>query len=309
MVLTRVGLLRKRNTLTPRFRPAWRLLLLINIVAASAAWGAFAAYTIARYGVGHPNVTFMMMISAAVAGAGVHLMVHNAYWAAGYSFSILGPPAVICAAAGGSSVSFALCLIYYFFYLLGQSRRFTRTFWSSIEDTVELGRLAHQDALTGLANRLALERTVQSALTNRDRFGQRVCLFYIDLDGFKQVNDRYTHRIGDLLLAEIAARLRASVDNRGTVCRLGGDEFCVFLTGALSEHEAQQLADKILTEVRRPACIDGALIHPSASIGISFHNATDIDLADLLRTADQAMYLAKAVKGGGIRSAAELTCV
>jgi diguanylate cyclase (GGDEF)-like protein len=120
------------------------------------------------------------------------------------------------------------------------------------------------------------------------------------------VNDRYTHRIGDLLLAEVAARLRQSMNPGATACRLGGDEFCVFLSGRLTEQDAEQMADRILSQLRRPACIEGIVIHPSASIGISFHAAVGIDLKDLLRTADQAMYRAKAVKGGGVLSSVGL---
>lgn len=282
----------------------WRTLLFATIILSAGNWGWLSAFTIGCYDIGNPNTTLMLLYGAAVAGAGVHLMIEKVSLALAYTSIILTPTFIVCVARGGWWNSLAFAVAFYFVFLAGQSRRCTASFWKAIDDRVELGRLAHHDALTGLANRLELERSVQLASRASKRADDRICLLYIDLDGFKQVNDRYTHRIGDLLLAEVAARLRQSTDPGATACRLGGDEFCVFLSGRLTEQDAEHMAARIQAELRRPACIEGIVIHPSASIGISFHPAFGIDLKDLLRTADQAMYRAKAAKGGGILSSA-----
>jgi diguanylate cyclase (GGDEF)-like protein len=147
----------------------------------------------------------------------------------------------------------------------------------------ELHRQANTDALTGLANRAAITRGLQEALQAR-----RTAVMFVDLDGFKEVNDRLGHERGDSVLVEAADRIATSLGRTGTVGRLGGDEFLVLLP-ALPDRELVTLADRILDHLSEPWPEGGAI---TASIGIA--TSTDHETADrLLDRADSAMYDAK----------------
>jgi diguanylate cyclase (GGDEF)-like protein len=152
---------------------------------------------------------------------------------------------------------------------------------------LRLRRLAYTDQLTGLPNRLLFTRRLREAI--RDR--HRVAVLLLDLDGFKQVNDRYGHASGDALLTQVADRMRATVGSAGTLARIGGDEFAVLIDPGRSG-PPEDLAGRLLTAVRpRP---DSFWPHTSASIGVAEYGPQHTGHADLLRDADIAMYAAKA---------------
>ncbi|HKX39745.1 MAG TPA: sensor domain-containing diguanylate cyclase [Burkholderiaceae bacterium] len=148
---------------------------------------------------------------------------------------------------------------------------------------------ASHDALTGLANRTLFEEFLQSQIALCHRTRNEVSVMYIDLDGFKQVNDRHGHAAGDELLRWVANRIVASVRESDLPARLGGDEFAVILTGT-PEAGARHVAEKILELVsRHPEHQRGV----SASIGIAVYPQSAQSMDELLRQADQAMYMAK----------------
>jgi diguanylate cyclase (GGDEF)-like protein len=152
---------------------------------------------------------------------------------------------------------------------------------------------ATRDALTGLANRRAFENELQSSV-----FGQRSTdasgVIFLDLDGFKSINDEHGHKAGDEVLVETAKRLLESVRGGDMVARLGGDEFTVLLHGIHSKDEAIVVADRILAAMRQPIQLSvGASVHPTPSLGIALADRGDTDPATLLKDADKAMYAAK----------------
>ncbi len=152
-------------------------------------------------------------------------------------------------------------------------------------------QLSHQalhDPLTGLPNRLLVHRHIDDTL--RDRSAGALLLF--DLDGFKDVNDRYGHPVGDDLLIEVARRVQAIVEPSGMLGRLGGDEFAVLLAGAGRE-QATALGEAILAALRRPVEVHGRQLYASASVGLRLLDG-DCDTAGLVRDADLALYAAKA---------------
>jgi diguanylate cyclase (GGDEF)-like protein len=127
----------------------------------------------------------------------------------------------------------------------------------------------------------------------------RITILFLDLDGFKEVNDSLGHATGDVLLVQVAERLRTCVRPVDTVARLGGDEFAILLADKSSERDGRVVAERIVESLRPPFRVDGRELYIGASIGIA---ATDQDVADadhLLRNADLAMYRAKAVGQGG----------
>ncbi len=154
--------------------------------------------------------------------------------------------------------------------------------------------LAYNDPLTGLANRTSLGPAFEQAIERARRRGDRIATMFVDLDGFKQVNDVHGHEAGDRFLAEIARRLRGSLRASDLVARIGGDEFFVVLEDQQEAEAVETVARKLLLEVVRPyEAAPGADVSVSASIGISVFPADAQDAATLMKHADRAMYQAK----------------
>jgi len=152
---------------------------------------------------------------------------------------------------------------------------------------------ANYDALTGLPNRNLFREHLKRDIRNSRRSGVPTALMFLDLDGFKDVNDTLGHDMGDLLLKEAAQRLRNCVRDVDTVARLGGDEFTVILADMQDENNADRVARHILVRMAEPFRLGGETAYVSASIGITFYPDDAVELEDLLKNADQAMYAAK----------------
>lgn len=163
------------------------------------------------------------------------------------------------------------------------------------EIEAELRRLARFDSLTGLPNRAYLYELLETALERSMRNGQAVAVLFLDIDHFKSINDTLGHRKGDLVLQEFAARLTRSVRTTDMVGRLAGDEFIIALELLGSQEEAEQVARKILQEVRRPWNLNGERLAVTTSIGIAFDRKHVQNAADLIAAADGALYAAKAL--------------
>jgi len=161
------------------------------------------------------------------------------------------------------------------------------------EHEKQLEHIAHYDALTGVPNRVLLADRLAQALarTKRDKGLMAVC--YLDLDGFKPVNDNFGHDAGDKVLIEITRRIKEVIREDDTVARLGGDEFVVLLVGMRVPEECVGSLDRLLDAIHQPIEIQGKLLSISASIGVSLYPEDDQDTDTLLRHADQAMYVAK----------------
>jgi diguanylate cyclase (GGDEF)-like protein/PAS domain S-box-containing protein len=160
------------------------------------------------------------------------------------------------------------------------------------EQQQRLERMAHYDALTRLPNRVLLAERLHQALAQAKRDKGYLAVAYLDLDGFKPVNDTLGHDAGDRLLVEVADRLRNSVRAHDTVARLGGDEF-VLLIHASSFSECETAMQRTLHIIAEPFTIKGRQVSVSASIGIASFPADGPDPDTLLRNADQAMYVSK----------------
>jgi diguanylate cyclase (GGDEF)-like protein/PAS domain S-box-containing protein len=156
-------------------------------------------------------------------------------------------------------------------------------------------RLTHQafhDPLTGLANRSLFRDRVRHALALRSRTHKPLAVLFLDLDGFKAVNDSLGHAVGDRLLGSVAGRLLSVVRPGDTVARLGGDEFAVLLEDLDGLHVAQQVAQRFIEELHTAIALDGHEVFVGASVGLALASADD-DADELLRNADLAMYRAK----------------
>jgi len=156
-----------------------------------------------------------------------------------------------------------------------------------------LHQLAHLDPLTGLPNRLLLTECLQHAIERAKRSGAGIAVVFLDVDRFKRINDSLGHPIGDGLLKEVAARLRATVRHEDTVARLGGDEFVLVLEGIGRARDAQITVGRILASFEAPLRLEGHEVGVTASLGISLYPHDGEDVTTLLRNADTAMYQAK----------------
>lgn len=156
-----------------------------------------------------------------------------------------------------------------------------------------LKQLAHFDSLTGLANRATFNDNLSLALKNARRYDRKLALIFVDMDNLKPVNDHFGHRGGDLLLREVANRLKHSLRESDLVARIGGDEFTIIISET-HEHELPDLnliTERLLNKIMAPMQINGETVHPSASIGVTLSSSDDPD--ELVRHADIAMYKAK----------------
>jgi diguanylate cyclase (GGDEF)-like protein len=152
---------------------------------------------------------------------------------------------------------------------------------------------AQYDPLTGLINRTLFEDRVVSALTRARRDGGLVTLMFLDLDGFKDVNDRFGHAVGDELLRQIADRLITVLRETDTVARLGGDEFTIILEGGKRVEDAGRVATKVLRAIAAPYTVGSNEMVVTVSIGISMYPVDGDSYDDLMKGADTAMYQAK----------------
>ncbi|MDI1279580.1 bifunctional diguanylate cyclase/phosphodiesterase [Methylobacter sp.] len=157
----------------------------------------------------------------------------------------------------------------------------------------ELSQVAYYDALTGIPNRRLLADRMVQAIAQAQRSGRMLFVCYLDLGGFKQVNDRCGHEAGDQLLVEVSRRLQDALRAGDTLARLGGDEFVVLFNDLAGERECCQILDRILEIIALPIVICSHEVAVSASIGVSFHTSANEDGDTLLRQADQAMYVVK----------------
>ncbi|MCH8957040.1 EAL domain-containing protein [candidate division KSB1 bacterium] len=163
-----------------------------------------------------------------------------------------------------------------------------------LEESKRLQRhLAYHDALTILPNRHLLHDRLQQALAQSKRSGKLAALLFLDLDGFKRINDTLGHGIGDLLLKSVAKRLKTTVRQVDTVARLGGDEFTIVLLEINHAQDAKDVAQKILKVISQPYKIEEHELFVTASVGISIYPDDGSDIESLIRKADIAMYRAK----------------
>ncbi len=157
----------------------------------------------------------------------------------------------------------------------------------------ELERIAHYDALTGLPNRLLKTDRLRQAIAQSRRRGTNVAVCYLDLDGFKPINDTYGHDVGDMILVETGRRLLSMVREGDTVSRIGGDEFVLILTELTGLDQCKLILERVLHAISVPIIIDEKPVEVFASIGLTLFPQDDADADMLLRHADQAMYVAK----------------
>jgi diguanylate cyclase (GGDEF)-like protein len=165
---------------------------------------------------------------------------------------------------------------------------------ATMDAAAKIEKIAYHDSLTGLPNRQLFLNQMGMALHRARRTNRIVAVLFLDLDRFKVVNDSLGHAAGDLLLQTVSERIRSAVRGEDSVTRLGGDEFAVLCTDVGSADDAMLVAERIIAAVKRPICLDGQEVFVTTSLGISLYPADATHAEGLLKSADAAMYRAKA---------------
>jgi diguanylate cyclase (GGDEF)-like protein/PAS domain S-box-containing protein len=178
----------------------------------------------------------------------------------------------------------------------GTLRNFVRVFTdiSLLKQTQQkLEQLASLDSLTGLPNRRLLHDRLEQASRRAQRNRKEMAVMFIDLDGFKKVNDTFGHDVGDLLLQQVALRLQKCIRLTDSIGRLGGDEFAIVLEDTKQPADALLVGERIMAAFASPFVLDGKRVTATASIGIAIYPTDATEPAALLKNADVAMYRAK----------------
>jgi len=158
----------------------------------------------------------------------------------------------------------------------------------------QLEHIAYYDPLTTLPNRVLLADRLLQDMAQTERRGQRLALAYLDIDGFKMINDTYGHNIGDQFLIIVAARMKQVLRQGDTLARIGGDEFVAVLVDLTTVKDCLPTLVRLLAAASQPVLINDAMLQVSASIGVTFYpQSKPVDGDQLLRQADQAMYRVK----------------
>ncbi len=161
----------------------------------------------------------------------------------------------------------------------------------------KLRTMAHYDALTGIPNQYLFQETARNCLAQADRHGHQVALLFIDLDGFKLVNDTWGHAIGDEVLKEVARRLDGSLRDSDLIARMGGDEFVLLATEVHNRQDVEKVAQKVVAALSDPVQLDidgqSAFACTGASVGIAMYPNDAKDVKSLLKIADGCMYQIK----------------
>lgn len=161
------------------------------------------------------------------------------------------------------------------------------------EHEKQLEYIAHYDALTSLPNRVLFADRLRQAMVQTERRKKELAVVYLDLDGFKVINDQYGHHVGDELLVTIAGRMEEALRQSDTISRLGGDEFVAVLADLNNQDECKPILDRLLQATSDPVVIDDNIIQVSSSIGVTIYPKDGVDAEQLLRHADLAMYQSK----------------
>ena len=161
------------------------------------------------------------------------------------------------------------------------------------EQQEQLERIAHYDMLTNLPNRSLLADRLSQAMLQCSRHEQSLAVVFLDLDGFKAVNDAYGHDMGDELLIALSARMKEALRENDSLSRIGGDEFVAVLTDLTTVKDCEPILQRFLLAASDPVTIGSVVLNVSASIGVTFYPQDNVDTDLLMRHADQAMYVAK----------------
>ncbi len=273
----------------------WEILhaLLTFVVAGSVGWLASLIFL-------HRDLSLQILATGLLFGycAGVSSRISVRPYLAATAIAIAAIPAIICTALAGGSAHWLLTALFAMF-LVAAMQSIWHAYHISTRQIclrLEMEYQARHDPLTGLHNRIALIEGFETRGRDEDTL---ICIHCFDLDGFKTVNDRFGHLVGDELLAAIGKRLRELQGPSNIAVRMGGDEFVMLQPAVRSPAEAEAFAAEILNALRMPYILSGKPITVGISLGYTLERSATADLDAMMRLADAASYRVKR-QGGGI---------
>ncbi len=274
-------------------QPHWHRVHVGLLLSCAATWGAISGSALFQFGYADRDVLMLLLYHALITFGMVHLLVHDRTLIVATLSLLLVPVALGELLSGAAcSLSYLLAPAAIFAYNLAQGWKLNCLYEQQISDNYELSIAAYQDCLTGLPNRLCMNEALNASFDQAQIDRTRIAMLYIDLDGFKQINDRHSHKVGDLFLRAAAERITQSLRRDDLAARVGGDEFTVLLPNCTSE-EAVGVAERVLAATHQPMIINGLPLRYSASIGVSVYPEIAQTADQLMRSADEAMYRAK----------------
>jgi len=293
LTVLRMILIRRMPRLYAANPKRWQVLHNALVLASFAIWGVVPSLTIQAFGYHNEETLTLLFYHAAISFAMVNLTIHDLRLMR-TTAGILFVPVLISQLLFGGPARWApfFAFIFYVLFLLGQGKRLNLAYRQQVSDNDNLAVLAHNDYLTGLPNRLSMNDALERSLREANERGTQVAVLYMDLDGFKLINDSLSHRVGDLFLVEVANRLAGLINDGCLVARLGGDEFAALITDASAGSAAGFAAD-VLNMARKPVLIESHKLQYSMSIGVSLYPGDAGSADHLMRAADHAMYEAK----------------
>lgn len=293
----RYMLIRRLAHLSVHMAKIWRSRMVSLLMGSGLLWGLLSAWSCFIYGFQHTNSYLLLLYHAAISVVGAEMFQHDQRLGRWYLVALFLPPMAVQIVFLGPQSWGPLCAFsFYIIFLSVRLRRLCSTYAARLEETRDLEASAQRDSLTGLLNRAAMQNHMERELKGAADTGRRVALLFIDLDGFKAINDTCSHRTGDLFLCEIAARLNQFAGAGQRVARLGGDEFTLLVTDVkltISRPALMAFAESVLAAVCIPGSIEGRTCAVSASIGVGMFPDDAMNAEHLIRAADRAMYEAK----------------
>jgi diguanylate cyclase (GGDEF)-like protein len=289
----RIALLKQKNFPNPASGERWHRRHTVLVMLCAALWGLVPAYAICGFGRFDRDTMVVTLCHAGIVVGTMTLMVHDVRQIRAGMALLIGPEIVAQVVSGGQGWNLALVYLLFMAYMCITGGKLNRAYWRRISDNHDLALLALHDNLTGLPNRRGMGDVLNRSIAEAQERGRQLAMFYVDFDGFKQINDVHSHRMGDLFLCEVAQRLSSCVEKRSMVARLGGDEFTAVITEGVSIETAKEMASDVLKIAREPLVIEGTELACTVSIGVSLYPDDARDADHLLRAADQAMYAAK----------------
>ncbi len=275
----------------------WRRTMLIILMGSGLLWGLLAAWACLVYGFQHSNTYLLLLYHTAISVIGAEMFIHDRKLGQWYLVALFLPPMSTLLFSSDPHVWGPVCAFsFYVAFLSARLKRLCENYASRIKETENLEASAKRDFLTGLLNRAAMKSQLDRELKLAAEKGRRIALLFIDLDGFKAINDTWSHRTGDLFLCEIAARLSRLAGPLQRVARLGGDEFTILVTDTkltISRPALMGFAERMLAAVCEPLEIEGRKCVVGASVGVGLFPDDASTSEHLVRAADRAMYEAK----------------
>ena len=243
---------------------------------------------------------FLAMIVAGLSAGAVMALSFYQNLVRAYIIILVVPFALLMSVQGHTiNILISLLMFLFVFMLLMFSKRFYDTILELIISQHALSIQAHYDHVTGLANRITLYDRLTLEVSRIKRHNNSAALLFLDMDNFKNINDSYGHNVGDEVLKEFSDKINALIRAEDTLARLGGDEFIILLSNLDSNRDkvfqvTQKLSSKIHAKLDESINIQSNLLKLSVSIGIEIIDANNLNINEIIKNADTAMYQAKA---------------